>query len=57
MVAAKTAPDRGAQGFSLLAVERGTPGLTRGRRMEKLGRHAGDTCELFFDACRGRPRT
>ncbi|MFC9797613.1 acyl-CoA dehydrogenase family protein [Streptomyces sp. NPDC127584] len=52
VVAAKTDPERGAQGISLLVVERGTPGLTRGRRMEKLGWHASDTCELFFDGCR-----
>ncbi|WP_424217547.1 acyl-CoA dehydrogenase family protein (plasmid) [Streptomyces sp. BI20] len=52
VVAAKTAPDKGAQGISLIVVERGAPGLTRGRRMEKLGWHASDTCELFFDDCR-----
>ncbi|MCB5910449.1 acyl-CoA dehydrogenase family protein [Streptomyces pinistramenti] len=52
VVAAKTAPQRGAQGISFLAVERGTPGFTRGRRMDKLGWHASDTCELFFDDCR-----
>lgn len=52
VVAAKTAPERGAQGISLLVVERGTAGFTRGRRMEKLGWHASDTCELFFDDCR-----
>ncbi|MFH8337778.1 acyl-CoA dehydrogenase family protein [Streptomyces sp. AM6-12] len=52
LVAAKTAPERGAQGISLLVVERGAPGFTRGRRMEKLGWHASDTCELFFDDCR-----
>ncbi|MFJ4870012.1 acyl-CoA dehydrogenase family protein [Streptomyces sp. NPDC088757] len=52
VVAAKTAPERGAQGISLLVVERGTSGFTRGRRMEKLGWHASDTCELFFDDCR-----
>ncbi|MGK4584041.1 acyl-CoA dehydrogenase family protein [Kitasatospora sp. HPMI-4] len=52
VVAAKTAPERGAQGISLLVVERGALGFTRGRRMEKLGWHASDTCELFFDDCR-----
>ena len=52
VVAAKTAPERGAQGISLIVVERGAPGFTRGRRMEKLGWHASDTCELFFDDCR-----
>jgi alkylation response protein AidB-like acyl-CoA dehydrogenase len=52
VVAAKTAPQRGGQGISLLVVERGMPGFTRGKRMEKLGWHASDTCELFFDDCR-----
>src|SRR6185369_16268892 len=37
IVVAKTAPDEGAHGVSLIAVERGTPGFTRGRRLEKVG--------------------
>ncbi|MFV0130216.1 acyl-CoA dehydrogenase family protein [Streptomyces sp. HMX112] len=52
VVAAKTEPKRGAQGISLLVVERGMPGFTRGKRMEKMGWQASDTCELFFDDCR-----
>ncbi|MBH1933517.1 acyl-CoA dehydrogenase family protein [Streptomyces sp. AV19] len=52
VVAAKTEPKRGGQGISLIVVERDTPGFTRGRRMEKLGWTASDTCELFFDDCR-----
>ncbi|OQM44536.1 acyl-CoA dehydrogenase [Anoxybacillus sp. UARK-01] len=36
------------KGISLLAVERGTPGFTRGRKLEKVGLHAQDTAELFF---------
>jgi len=51
-VVAKTDPQRGAHGVSLLAVERGTPGFTRGRRLEKVGLKANDTAELFFDDCR-----
>ncbi|HEX4718578.1 MAG TPA: acyl-CoA dehydrogenase family protein [Thermoleophilaceae bacterium] len=35
--------------ISLLAVENDTPGYTRGRNLEKLGQHAQDTAELFFD--------
>ena len=45
-------PDQGAHGVSLIAVERGTPGFTRGRRLEKVGLKANDTAELFFDDCR-----
>jgi len=52
VVVAKTAPDEGAHGVSLIAVERGAPGFTRGRRLEKVGLKANDTAELFFDDCR-----
>lgn len=48
IVAAKTDPDRGAKGISLLVIERGMPGYERGRRLEKIGLHAQDTAELFF---------
>jgi alkylation response protein AidB-like acyl-CoA dehydrogenase len=36
--------------ISLLMVEADTRGFTRGRNLEKLGQHAQDTAELFFDA-------
>jgi alkylation response protein AidB-like acyl-CoA dehydrogenase len=52
VIVAKTAPDEGAHGVSLIAVERGTPGFSRGRRLEKVGLKANDTAELFFDDCR-----
>jgi alkylation response protein AidB-like acyl-CoA dehydrogenase len=52
IVVAKTSTDQGAHGVSLIAVERGTPGFTRGRRLEKVGLKANDTAELFFDDCR-----
>lgn len=52
IVVAKTAPDEGAHGVSLFAVERGAPGFIRGRRLEKVGLKANDTAELFFDNCR-----
>ncbi|MEX2194324.1 MAG: acyl-CoA dehydrogenase family protein [Thermoleophilaceae bacterium] len=42
--------DDGRPLFSLFLVEGDTPGLTRGPKLEKLGRHASDTCELFFDS-------
>ena len=38
--------------ISLIAVEKDTPGFTRGRNLEKLGQHAQDTAELFFEAAR-----
>ena len=54
IVVAKTAADQGAHGVSLIAVETGTAGFTRGRRLEKVGLKANDTAELFFDDCRVR---
>lgn len=43
---------RGSRGISLLCVERGTPGFSRGRKLEKMGLHAQDTAELIFEDCR-----
>jgi alkylation response protein AidB-like acyl-CoA dehydrogenase len=48
IVACKTDPTQAAKGISLIVVERGMPGYERGRRLEKMGRHAQDTAELFF---------
>lgn len=39
-------------GVSLVAVEAGTPGFVKGRNLEKIGMHAQDTSELFFEDCR-----
>ena len=52
LVVARTDPDAGAHGFSLLAVERGMPGFERGRNLDKVGMKAQDTAELFFDEVR-----
>lgn len=49
IVAAKTDPTQGHRGISLLVVERGMPGFTRGRQLDKIGLKAQDTAELFFD--------
>ncbi|WP_422734590.1 acyl-CoA dehydrogenase family protein [Micromonospora sp. WMMD558] len=38
----------GAGGISLLVIEKGAPGFTVGRRLEKLGWHCSDTAELSF---------
>jgi alkylation response protein AidB-like acyl-CoA dehydrogenase len=46
---ARTDPAGGSAGFSLLVVERGMAGFTRGRKLEKIGLHAQDTAELFFE--------
>ncbi|MDQ3732900.1 MAG: acyl-CoA dehydrogenase family protein [Actinomycetota bacterium] len=53
IVVAKTDLDKpGAQGISLLVVERGMPGFERGRNLDKVGLKAQDTAELFFDDVR-----
>ncbi|CAM3307870.1 acyl-CoA dehydrogenase family protein [Nocardioides dubius] len=48
IVVARTNPDAGHQGISLLVVERGMEGFERGRNLEKVGLHAQDTAELSF---------
>ncbi len=48
IVVARTDPAAGHRGISLLVVERGMPGFSRGRNLDKLGMHAQDTSELFF---------
>ncbi|MGL4745149.1 MAG: acyl-CoA dehydrogenase family protein [Dermatophilaceae bacterium] len=50
VVAARTGD--GPRGLSLVVVERGTPGLTRGEQLPTLGWRANDTCDLRFDGCR-----
>ena len=49
IVVAKTDPAAGAKGTSLLLVEQGMPGFSKGKRLKKLGLKAQDTSELFFD--------
>ncbi|GAB3141393.1 acyl-CoA dehydrogenase family protein [Amycolatopsis stemonae] len=52
IVVARTDPDAGSRGFSLIVVETGTPGFTRGRKLDKVGLRAQDTAELYFDNVR-----
>jgi alkylation response protein AidB-like acyl-CoA dehydrogenase len=42
----------GSSGTSLFLVDSTTPGFKRGRNLEKIGLHASDTSELFFDDLR-----
>jgi len=49
IVAARTSGDDGRDAFSLLVVEEGMEGFERGRKLDKIGRRAQDTAELFFD--------
>jgi len=53
LVCAKTDPTKGAKGISIVCVEtdevEGEGGFRRGRNLDKVGQHAADTSELFFD--------
>ncbi|WP_148863529.1 acyl-CoA dehydrogenase family protein [Marinobacter fonticola] len=49
IVAAKTDPAAGAKGISLFLVDTTLPGFSRGRNMDKIGQHCGDTSEMFFE--------
>lgn len=52
IVACKTDPTKSHDGMSLIMVERGMEGFSRGRNLEKVGWHAQDTAELFFENVR-----
>jgi alkylation response protein AidB-like acyl-CoA dehydrogenase len=48
ITAVKTDPSERHRGISLLMLERGMEGFSRGRKLEKIGLHTQDTAELFF---------
>jgi len=52
IVVARTDPSAGSKGFSLLVVERGMPGFSRGRKLHKVGLAGQDTAELVFEDVR-----
>jgi alkylation response protein AidB-like acyl-CoA dehydrogenase len=49
IVAAKTDPTLGTKGIDLFLVEKGTRGLSIGRRIEKLGTRGSETSEVILD--------
>jgi alkylation response protein AidB-like acyl-CoA dehydrogenase len=49
ITAVKTDPTQRHGGMSLLVLERGMDGFERGRNLAKIGMHAQDTAELWFD--------
>ena len=50
IVVAKTDPNEGAKGISLMLLEtEGAEGFQRGKKLDKIGLDAQDTSELFFD--------
>ncbi len=52
VTAVKTDPSLRHAGMSLVVLEEGMAGFTRGRNLDKIGLHAQDTAELFFDEVR-----
>jgi alkylation response protein AidB-like acyl-CoA dehydrogenase len=52
IVVARTDPEAVRDGISLLVVDPDTPGFSCGKQIEKLGQHASDTVELFFEDMR-----
>jgi alkylation response protein AidB-like acyl-CoA dehydrogenase len=52
ILACKTDPTQRHRGMSLIVVEADRPGFERGRNLEKVGQHAADTGELFFNDVR-----
>jgi alkylation response protein AidB-like acyl-CoA dehydrogenase len=45
-------PEAGHRGITCFLVERDTPGLTVGRKEDKLGIRCSSTCEVLLDNCR-----
>jgi alkylation response protein AidB-like acyl-CoA dehydrogenase len=52
VVVARTDPEAGHRGFTLLVVEQDMEGFTRGRKLDKMGLHSQDTAELHFENVR-----
>ena len=52
VLVAKTDPDKGSKGTSLILVEADRSGFKRGRNLDKIGQNSADTSELFFEDVR-----
>mgnify|MGYP000235763204 CR=1 FL=1 len=52
IVFALTKKGIGHKGVSAFLIEKGTPGLSTGKKEEKLGIRGSDTCELYFENCK-----
>jgi alkylation response protein AidB-like acyl-CoA dehydrogenase len=52
VVMAMTDRAAGSKGISAFIVEQGTPGMTAGKKEDKLGMRASETSEVLFEACR-----
>ena len=52
VVIVRTGEKGDSKGMSAFIVEKGTPGLSSGKKEDKLGMRASETAELIFDNCR-----
>ena len=52
LTAVKTDTEARHRGISLLMIEDGMEGFTRGRKLDKIGQYSADTAELFFEDVR-----
>ena len=48
----RTKRDSSTNGISAFIIDKSTPGLTVGKKEDKLGLRASDTCQLYFENCR-----
>jgi len=55
MIFANAAPEKGYKGITCFLVAAGTPGLTVGKKEDKVGIRASSTCELVLDNLRVGP--
>ncbi len=51
VVMAMTDPEKGTHGISAFAIEKGTPGLSPGKKENKLGCRASDTAAVILEDC------
>lgn len=52
VVIARTGEKGDSKGMSAFIIEKGTPGFSAGKKENKMGMRASETCELIFDNCR-----
>jgi alkylation response protein AidB-like acyl-CoA dehydrogenase len=52
VIIARTGEKGDSKGMSAFIVEKGTPGFSAGKKENKMGMRASETCELIFDNCR-----
>ena len=52
VVYAKTDPEAGPRGITAFLVEKGTPGLSFGEKLDKLGMRGSNTYPVFFEGCK-----